>query len=540
MSANIKASVDGTQAIIGVGGVDQMTVSNTGVVTANSFVGAISNTNVTATGSTTARTLANRFADVVNVLDFGAIGDGIADDTAAIQAAIDVQKGPVFLPNGIYLVSSEIVIKDGTGIIGENPFWKRRTGYVYSGDKNTVIKYVGAGGLNSCVIRASKKAVGVQGTDFSPPDTDDLINIQLQNFHIDSNNIAEYGCYIYRAGNCGNVIDKITCEKSKKANHVHLGCYAAKFGVFGAYQSEDHGVVCGWDIFSWNTVEATNFAYSAQFLTANNGTSGTYPADDVSNSGGKFSVGRGSNVIITSEGNNGRACILSQYNMANVAGGTSDYYLDYIEGNADGPYIDYRDAMDGIYIRGGFFHPGNGTTLLPQNIKIEGKNNAGVVTVNSGPSTSSEWIVIDGIVGDFLGTGINIDSNTFKYNVINCTENITYSNKTPAVTRNTDNFVNAGVYFTAAISPTIWKAINGTLTRSSVGTYLFSFIQPFKTSGAVIPQVSIIVDVGAPFDTKVRISSITTTSVTIRTYDNADVLTDTGDRISVLLTGALQ
>jgi hypothetical protein len=39
MSANIKASVDGTNAIIGVGGVDQMTVSNAGVVTANSFVG---------------------------------------------------------------------------------------------------------------------------------------------------------------------------------------------------------------------------------------------------------------------------------------------------------------------------------------------------------------------------------------------------------------------------------------------------------------------------------------------------------------------
>jgi hypothetical protein len=38
MSANIKASVDGTQAIIGVGGVDQMTVSNLGVVTANRSV----------------------------------------------------------------------------------------------------------------------------------------------------------------------------------------------------------------------------------------------------------------------------------------------------------------------------------------------------------------------------------------------------------------------------------------------------------------------------------------------------------------------
>ena len=105
MSANIKASVDGTQAIIGVGGVDQMTVSNAGVVTANSFVG-LNSSSVTATGSTTARTLANRFADMVNVKDFGAVGDGIADDTAAIQAANNFANSlnsQLFFPNGIYM-----------------------------------------------------------------------------------------------------------------------------------------------------------------------------------------------------------------------------------------------------------------------------------------------------------------------------------------------------------------------------------------------------------------------------------------------------
>ena len=108
MSANIKASVDGTQAIIGVGGVDQMTVSNAGVVTANSFVGAISNTNVTATGSTTARTLANRFADVVNVLDFGADPTGAVDSTDEIQDALNTSSTSIYFPKGTYLISNPL------------------------------------------------------------------------------------------------------------------------------------------------------------------------------------------------------------------------------------------------------------------------------------------------------------------------------------------------------------------------------------------------------------------------------------------------
>ncbi|MFN9108963.1 MAG: glycosyl hydrolase family 28-related protein, partial [Bacteroidota bacterium] len=32
----------------------------------------------------------------VNVLDYGAIGDGVANDTAAIQAAIDADAGAIY------------------------------------------------------------------------------------------------------------------------------------------------------------------------------------------------------------------------------------------------------------------------------------------------------------------------------------------------------------------------------------------------------------------------------------------------------------
>lgn len=71
---------------------------------------------VTSTGSTTARTLESRFADVVNVKDFGAVGNGVKDDTEAIQTAIN-NGGEIFFPKGTYLVSG-ITIPSNTKLQG--------------------------------------------------------------------------------------------------------------------------------------------------------------------------------------------------------------------------------------------------------------------------------------------------------------------------------------------------------------------------------------------------------------------------------------
>lgn len=73
--------------------------------------GDISAYTVKATGGTTARTLADWLGDRVNVKSKGAIGNGITDDTAAIQAAVDAVTGTggsVYFPPGRYKVTAQI------------------------------------------------------------------------------------------------------------------------------------------------------------------------------------------------------------------------------------------------------------------------------------------------------------------------------------------------------------------------------------------------------------------------------------------------
>lgn len=60
-------------------------------------------------------------AGIVSVKDYGAKGDGVTDDTAAIQAAITANAGKtIWFPSGTYLVSSGIVVPSNTSLWGES------------------------------------------------------------------------------------------------------------------------------------------------------------------------------------------------------------------------------------------------------------------------------------------------------------------------------------------------------------------------------------------------------------------------------------
>lgn len=110
----------------------------------------ISNSTVTATGSTTARPLKDRFADIANVKDFGAKGDGTTDDTVAIQSALLSGNSLVFLPAGHYKITAALTIPagvtlEGTGIDYWDSFKSTNRSHIKRWDRGTHLLFCGTG-----------------------------------------------------------------------------------------------------------------------------------------------------------------------------------------------------------------------------------------------------------------------------------------------------------------------------------------------------------------------------------------------------------
>jgi hypothetical protein len=118
--------------------------------------------------------------DVVSVKDFGAVGDGVTDDTAAIQAAVDAANN-VFVPSGVYRLASSVVLKTNTKIQGAG----RRDASPWEG--GTV--FVPDAGVQSFVTAGvSSPLVGANNivlSDFSISNnfTGSLYDIELANAH---------------------------------------------------------------------------------------------------------------------------------------------------------------------------------------------------------------------------------------------------------------------------------------------------------------------------------------------------------------------
>ena len=103
------------------------------------------------------RLLSGVLAGIVNVKEFGAVGDGVADDTVAIQNAIDASSA-VHFPAGTYKVTSRLLGKSNLMLRGDGP-GSSRIVYTYeqqSGDAAISAYWAGAlGNLNAALLKKS-------------------------------------------------------------------------------------------------------------------------------------------------------------------------------------------------------------------------------------------------------------------------------------------------------------------------------------------------------------------------------------------------
>lgn len=101
--------------------VSPITLTDVGSVYSASNGSSLIGYNEGGTGSVT-RTVQSKLQESVSVKDFGAVGDGVTDDTAAIQAAanyVDSNDRSLYLPSGQYRITSTITFQKPPQIVGE-------------------------------------------------------------------------------------------------------------------------------------------------------------------------------------------------------------------------------------------------------------------------------------------------------------------------------------------------------------------------------------------------------------------------------------
>lgn len=168
------------------------------------------------------RTVRDKLSDVVNPLDYGAVGDGITDDTAAIQAALTYiqstnSKGKLVVSFGKYLINDTLTIP-------------LKVGHTYSA--NIIIEGQYTSGLTADSSLVPQAATFVAGTGLSgkpmlkftnggnAPDGSELAAITLKNLNFHGNGNASKCVEI--VGATGIAIERIACfVPTSYAIHLH-------------------------------------------------------------------------------------------------------------------------------------------------------------------------------------------------------------------------------------------------------------------------------------------------------------------------------
>ena len=321
----------------------------------------------TGTGAT-ARTVDAKLKDTVSVNDFGAVGDGVADDTAAIQAtitAVGIAGGCIYFPKGTYKITSQLVIYDSNiRLVGDG--FKNTTIAASSASFNMMRTTNGKSFISildlSFLGGATTNATAQYGIIGGTTATDETSNVLIENcrFSNSNNGIVLCSGKYWKVNNC--YFDTLIGNISGTGYGI-LSAESSAYGLFtnnhftGTAGNGRHAVYmavgCSYSIASNNVVNGldnSGFVMSAsslqpgmvENLICNNiivggGTVGTTEA------AGIYCGGKVSNCVISDN------LIL---NFQNVGIGVYDYAGGLCLNNSVKGNTIQACALSGIEVRG--------------------------------------------------------------------------------------------------------------------------------------------------------------------------------------------
>lgn len=246
---------------------------NSSIEVMTNETGVINSGNATAISYTasfpgaTLQTVQTKLEQYVSVKDFGAVGDGVADDTVAIQDALDASFS-VYIPAGNYALSAALTVPANTTVYGEGTL-QAEVGYTPSflmlASAGAVVRNILFDGTNMPVPTGAWTGAGV-GTARAPVGSAIFINgssgSEVAGVTLDGLAFENFPsgpvCAFYADG---------LWIKSCKADTVQTYVGAETNAVFTVDHSVSPSIVdCAVDGFNW---KGFYFAYTTQGTMVN-------------------------------------------------------------------------------------------------------------------------------------------------------------------------------------------------------------------------------------------------------------------------------
>ena len=204
--------------------------------------------------------------------DYGAIGDGVADDTGTIQSALNdlgrVGKAQVlYIPPGTYKITSTLNLT-GSAISGSNAFGWGGVGIIGDHPATTIIKWAGPSGGAMLVQN------GGLGTRYS-------------RLTWDGSGTAGYGVAQWWNTSAGGLYGGSTEHQDEVFQDVNIGIMAGRMGAqYGQLDSEGQvrrvsfirNRYAGLDTGSWNALDW--WVWDSHFVDCARGVANTFSVND--------------------------------------------------------------------------------------------------------------------------------------------------------------------------------------------------------------------------------------------------------------------